>query len=87
MSDVQKSPPLTRCPCCGRLTVSAPVDALAWQLRQHAGRSVYAAQDGSTWIDYRGGQVDRQTVLDAERAGVLRRRWPDQPNLDAWVLA
>lgn len=60
--------------------------ALAAKLRARPGRSVYQSQDGDFFIDYQGGRVTLDAIREAFKAGRIKLKWPDRPDLHHYVL-
>lgn len=60
-------------------------DALG-ELSADKRRSIYECADGTFAIDHQGSIIGRRTIDELEKRGFIRRRWPDRPELNCWVL-
>ena len=69
-----------------------------WKL-PHKGRTIYEIGFGRRlrssshfnidFASYPGGttrEVPRQVIDKLEREGIIRRSWPDKPQINAWIL-
>jgi hypothetical protein len=76
-----------KCPTCGQ-TVLLPDDVADFIeiMRAKPEREVYACQGGGYAISYGGGKALELTIYEAERQGLIRRKWLDKPALECWVL-
>lgn len=63
------------------------VTALILALQEFPHREVYRAELGGYSISHAGGLTSRDVIDAAERQGLIRRKWPDSPEIDCWVLS
>lgn len=78
----------TKCPTCGQSVSSGDaLGRLIESLREHSGRDVYRCHGGGYAVSYGGITTLGETIYEAERRGLIRRKWADKPELECWVLA
>lgn len=66
--------------------VTTTAKALVEKLKARSERAVYQSQDGDFWIDHQGGPVTQDAIREAFKAGHIKLKWPDRPDLHHYVL-
>jgi len=76
-----------RCPCCEQELpdLESDVERMMRILRARADRELYECHDGSFALTFEGGEVSLKTVQSALNQGLLKLRYPTQPEVKCYV--
>lgn len=78
---------MAKCPTCGQEVVAQSAKQLVASMKAHRNGAIYPGQDGGFYIEYGGGRVDPAAIREAFKAGLIKKRWPERPDLASYILA